>query len=128
MPSNPAIGEGFEEAKPWEEALNFTGAWDYAYIVTFLKDRNITELKIDNRLLEKSEAIRMATTPNGKVSLIYAPYSKKIKLNEDCTYAKIQTIELSSRFIAQPEVNVKDGITTIEQCSFVKDILIVIER
>ena len=41
MPSNPAIGEGFEEAKPWEEALNFTGAWDYAYIVTFLKDRNI---------------------------------------------------------------------------------------
>ena len=128
MPSNLAIGEGFEEAKPWEEALNFTGAWDYAYIVTFLKDRNITELKIDNRLLEKSEAIRMATTPNGKVSLIYAPYSKKIKLNEDCTYAKIQTIELSSRFIAQPEVNVKDGITTIEQCSFVKDILIVIER
>lgn len=128
MPFNPNVGEGFDEAKTWDEALNFPGAWEYGYIRTLLEKLNIHELEPDKRLNMKYPDIKMATTKDGKTSLVYVPYNTKVHIEEDLTDAVVYTMELTSKNIGYPEVMVEDGKSTIGICSFQKDILVVIQR
>lgn len=128
MPFNPNVGEGFDEAKTWDEALNFPGAWEYGYIGTILRELKIYGLYPDFRLDTKYQEIKMATTEDGKKSLIYVPYNTKVHVKENLKDAKIYTMELSSKNIGYPDVSVENEESTIGICSFQKDILIVIQR
>lgn len=128
MPFNPNIGEGFDEARVWAEAVNFPGAWDYSFLKQTLEDLKLTVLIPDDRIISKTADIRMATSEDGTVSLIYIPHNTKVKIREDLNRAKIRAIELSNRYKAIPEIHVEDGICVIEKCSFDRDVLITIQR
>ncbi|MGI6108283.1 MAG: DUF4038 domain-containing protein [Eubacteriaceae bacterium] len=127
MPVNPNTGEGFDEAMPWQDAIQFPGAWDYGYLKYFLESRNITTLIPTKIVLNETDEIRSAETPDGKINLIYVPSNTKVRLDKEFTDKKIKTIDLTTKRIASPVVFCKEGTTTIGLCPFKKDILIVIE-
>ncbi len=148
MPANPVTGEGFDMAKPWTEAMQFPGAWDYGYLKELLAQRRILSLlpvrRIANqvtglkhetnpdgsekmiRVSKPNPEIRMAATPDQKYFLIYAPTNTCVKVEGDFTEAIIRTVDLATRRVAEPSVSCRDGITSIEMCPFAEDILVVI--
>ncbi len=148
MPVNPNAGEGFDAAKPCTEALQFSGAWDYGYlkdIVTrygaLLPDdkignvtkgfERVTDEAGEVQMISVSNPnpeIKMASTADGKASLIYAPFNTKIIVKEDLSHASIKVIDLVSKNIASPVVEVKEGVSYIQMCPFDEDVLVVIER
>lgn len=150
MPANPVGGEGFDAAKPWTEAMQFPGAWDYGWLKQLLEDHGVTALLPDDRvanvikgvrhvkapdgrdMLEPTTSpnteIRMASTPDGRLSLLYAPFNTCVQLKGDWTGARITVVDLATRRTAHPAVQYGDGITRIEICPFAEDILILAQR
>lgn len=125
---NPAMGEGFDAAKPWQEALHFSGAWDYSFIHTLLEEKNVRTLVPQKVILNHSEEIRMAATPDGRVSFIYAPHNTEIKVSMNLDGYKVSTIDLETNHVASPQVEVLDDDSILSMCPFAKDILVVIEK
>ena len=147
MPANPVGGEGFDAAKPWTEAMQFPGAWDYGWLKQLLEDHGVTALLPDDRVanvikgvrhvktpdggdtleptISPNTEIRMASTPDDTLSLVYAPFNTCVQLKGDWTGARITVVDLATRRTAHPAVRYGDGITRIEMCPFAEDILIV---
>lgn len=129
MPFNPNVGEGFDEAKVWEEALNFPGAWDYSYLKYLLEELDVSTLQPDTRVISRTSDIRMATSGDGRISLVYIPHNTKVCIQENLSGARVYAVELSTRYHAVPEVSIgEDETTTIGMCSFDRDVLLVIRR
>ncbi len=127
-PVNPAMGEGFDEAKCWQEALNFPGAWDYGRIADILAEKNVTELLPDDRVKNPTDEIRMATTADGRLSLIYVPYNTKLMIDDDLSGATVRILSMEDARTAYPEITVKDSRSTVGLCSFAQDVLVMTER
>ena len=147
-PVNPNTGEGFDAPKPWTEALYFKGAWDYGYIKNTVSA--LGELHPDNRIgntisglktevledgtkkmtrvISVNPEIKMATTKDGKTSLIYAPFNTKIVVNEDLSDCKVTVVDMNTKNTAHPFVEGKDGKSYILMTPFDEDVLVVIER
>ena len=70
----------------------------------------------------------MATTKEGKTSLIYAPFNTKIVVNEDLSDCKVTVVDMNTKNTAHPFVEVKDGKSYILMTPFDEDVLVVIER
>jgi len=125
---NPVLGEGFDESFPMQEALNFSGAWDYGFIKDFLMANGIVELKPVQDLLEdKSPEIRIAATIDERY-LIYIPYATKLEIKKELIGYQAKAIDLETRRIARVKLECEDGKTFINKHSFQKDTVIILER
>lgn len=124
---NTMLGEGFDAPFPWQEAIQFPGAWDYGWIRLFFEVREIGELLPANGLLQnETEEIRMAATPDGRY-LIYLPYSTKVAIGKELTDCKVQAIDLETKRCAWVEHHIEQGRTVIEMHPFGSDALLIVE-
>lgn len=127
-PANPILGEGFDSPFPWEEAIQFPGAWDYGFIRSFLSDRKIRKLIPANGLLDNSTPeIRMARTEDGRF-LLYLPYSTTIKIRKELPGCTVKAFDLDSGKMAWTDSSVREGNTVIEMHPFHSDALLLIEQ
>lgn len=126
-PSNPILGEGFDSPFPWEEAIQFPGAWDYGFIRSFLADRNIRKLVPANGLLDNSTPeIRMAQTEDGRF-LIYLPYSTMVKIRKELQGCTVKAFDLDTGKQAWTDSSIRNGCTVIEMHPFHSDALLLVE-
>ena len=122
------MGEGFDTAQPWQEAIQYAGAWDYGWIRQTLKDLHIQKLiPLQEQLIGATEEIRMAQTEDRRY-LIYLPHSTKIKINGSLKGYSARAIDLESKRVAQVGMTLKKDITQIEMHPFEGDALIIIDK
>ncbi len=125
-PANPNIGEGFDEAHPVEEAMQFPGAWDYGWIRNFLKCYDFWEISDANELLaNNTQEIRLGTVRGSY--LAYLPRATKLFINQEISGCCAHAFDLATRHIAVLECKVQEGKTIISQHPFHQDALLVIE-
>lgn len=127
-PQNPVLGEGFDAPFPWQEALQFPGAWDYGMIRRLLKDLRVTELIPANGLLEnETEEIRMAVAEGGRY-FIYLPCSTKVVIRKELEGYTARAVDLENGRNADVECSVKNGRTVLGMHPFQKDVLLIVEK
>lgn len=122
------LGEGFDMPKSWEEAMAFSGAWDYGYLKLLFEELRIDSLTPKQELLvNPTTDIRIAESSSGLL-LIYVPCNTKVRLNMDMTGWEIKAIDLTERFVSWLGFTAKDGKTAIEMHPFSQDALIVAKK
>lgn len=73
-----SIGEGFAAPKPWQDALNFEGAWDYGFLAYWIGLYQLYDLVPDPGFLAREyEGVRVAKCARGHV--LYVPYNVPLK-------------------------------------------------
>ena len=122
-----AIGEGFDMPNPWQQAIHYPGAWEYGDIK---HEFQVTELISKQKvLLNNTEEIRVACTPDEKLMMIYLPENTTIKLNyhfsedDECTIIDLNTLHRECGRI----YNHKD-ICYLDMHVFEHDVLYIIRR
>ena len=124
MPKNKMLGEGFDTARIWQDALKFPGAWDYGYIRELLEAKETGCLTPVQELIENStEEIRGAVGENG-MYLFYLPCNTKLVVKKSLENYQVRVLDLEERRSGRPEVTVTDGKTQIAMHRFEKDALI----
>lgn len=125
---NPIMSGFFDDSRPWQDALQFPGAWDYGFIRTLLQSVHAYTLKPANELIENDvEEIRMARTEGGNY-LLYLPRSTDVVLKKDLSGYTVRTVSLQTRDVAYQTIKVQDGRTTIPMHPFSNDALLIIEK
>ena len=112
-PANPILGEGFDAPFPWNEALQFPGAWDYGMIRQLLDELHTGELIPAQEVLEnETTQIRMAQTTDGRY-LLYLPHSTKVVLKRELNGCSIRAVDLASGHRAYVSAVCREGKTEI---------------
>lgn len=123
--ANPVLGEGFDEAQSWENAIHFPGAWDYGMIRHFLHDQEMEELiPCSDLLAGADEDIRMAKG-NGKY-LIYLPFNTRVCIKKDLRGYDCQALDLMNKRVADLDMEWKEGQSITNMHPFQKDALLII--
>lgn len=126
-PVNPVLGEGFDSSVPWQEALQFPGAWDFGWIRQFLQERGIPKLSPANDLLENETAdIRVGVMEDGQY-LIYLPHSTEVILKKELTGYQVRAVDLETRWNACVDCRTEEGRTMIGMHPFQGDALLILE-
>lgn len=126
-PANPILGEGFDAPFPWNEALQFPGAWDYGMIRQLLDELHTGELIPAQEVLEnETTQIRMAQTTDGRY-LLYLPHSTKVVLNRELNGCSVRAVDLASGHRAYVSAVCREGKTEIAMHPFYYDALLVVE-
>ena len=127
-PKNPVLGEGFDAPFPWQEALQFPGAWDFGMIRGLLADMRIRELvPVNEILVNETEEIRAAVTEDGRY-LIYVPYSTRIVLDKELAGYTARAVDLENRRNALVECRAQNGRTVFGMHPFMGDALVIVEK
>lgn len=127
-PQNPVLGEGFDAPFPWQEALQFPGAWDYGLIRRILTDLRVRKLVPANELLENdTEEIRMAVSGDGRY-FIYLPYSTRLSIRKELPDCTARAVDLENGRNADVESSVENGRTVLGMHPFQKDVLLIVEE
>jgi len=121
-------GEGFDNPNTWNDAIKYPGAWDYGYIKYMLDLYKIQELVPMDKILNSSKDIRMASTINQDIILIYVPINTNVKIDADLSEYDIKTIDLTNKNVCNPNIGIIDGKTTIYMHNFERDVVIVIRK
>lgn len=125
---NPVSGEAFDSSCPWQEAIQFPGAWDYGWIRQCLQIFGIRNLTPTNELLEnETEEIRVAVTEDDRY-LIYMPYGSRIILKKEFEKYTAKAVDMKTKRIALLKTEVKKGMTIVEMHPFCHDVLLVLEK
>lgn len=120
-----SIGEGFASPKSWQEALNFTGAWDYGFISYIVNQYHLFDLQPDESILEKENPqIRIAEFENGYA--FYLPYNIPVKTKIDLSQFKGTAIDLENRFVSVLSFDKEKD--TLPLTYFHNDVLIILEK
>jgi hypothetical protein len=123
-----ALGEGFDSPNPWNDAVKYPGAWDYGYIKHLFETYEIDELVPVNKILNPTADIRMAFTKDEHKLFVYVPVNTNVKIDMDLSNSEIKIIDLTSKNICLPNVEIVDGKTVIYMHNFEQDSLVVIKR
>lgn len=115
------LGEGFDQPKPWQDGINFPGAWDYALTRRLLEGKELTPRQ--DLLVNHTSDIRVAQDQDGRL-YIYVPYNTTIRLNGDFTDKNFRALDLEKRYESDLETVLKDGQTVIEMHPFSADVLL----
>lgn len=104
-------GSGFSHQRfskmpfDWRTALHFEGARDAAYSSWLFRQCDLFDVEPRNEwLINDMPDIRVAATPDLRTVAVYAPYSIDISLRIDLSPYRFEAIELSTRYVGQPDV------------------------
>ncbi len=124
MKKNRILGEGFDTARVWQDALMFPGAWEYGFIREFWEEKKLGRLDAAQELLgNDTREIRVARAENN-VYLIYLPVNTKVVLNQELEGYRFRVLDLEEKRVGHPNVKVQDGKTVIDMHRFEKDAVI----
>lgn len=122
------LGEAFDKPYVWGDALRFEGAWDYSYAKWIFETYGLFGIKPVEGLIKKSPEIRMASINNFETFLVYVPVNTTLVIEKEFENYDFSLIDLINRYVAQPEVHVKEGKTIIEMHNFLEDILVIARK
>lgn len=127
-PKNSVLGEGFDSPNPWQEALQFEGAWDYGFLKYLLEENRVEELIPCQELLENaSEEIRIAKTKEGNY-FIYVPYSTQVVIRESLKGYEIKAIDLQTRQIVYVTPDYRENKTFLKMLPISHDIVYIMKK
>lgn len=127
-PANPILGEGFDAPFPWNEALQFPGAWDYGMIRQMISELHTGELTPMQELLKnETPQIRIARTEDGRY-LLYLPHSTKVVIKKEFSRCKVKAVDLVSGRRACVGAVSGEGRTEIAMHPFYYDALLIVEE
>lgn len=89
-----ALGEGFLSPYLWQDALQFPGAWDYAFIKDFITANALFDLTPFDGLVDAAPDIRAAR--QGDTLLIYVPFNIELTLRFAAEIDGIKVIDLEN--------------------------------
>lgn len=126
--ANPILGEGFDAAFPWQDAIQFPGAWDYGWIRQALQEMKLQELVPANELLGNSTSeIRMAEAADGRY-LVYLPHSTRVVIKTELAGYTAKAVDLETKRIALTKMQAADGRTVVEMHPFGNDALLILTK
>lgn len=118
------LGESFIAPMCWRDAINFEGANDYAYLKSFVEDKNLFDAKPSSLLINDIPQIRELETDTHVY--IYVPTSYRLKVKNK--YQGIKFIDLVNRGIYTPETKYENEVTIIEQPPCCNDYVLILEK
>jgi len=121
-----SLGEAFDAPYDWRSALKFEGAWDYAFLKTFIEEQQLFQLEPKAIVLNQTEEIRIAGQQGTLVA--YVPYNTVLQLDGDYSNYQIEVIELETKKKVQLECTVEGGITKIPMHDFVGDCIYLLKN
>lgn len=124
-----ALGEGFLQALPHEEALQLPGADDFGLARRIVERLGLLELKpAQDVLANHEEDVFAARTPDGSTVVIYVPTNVAIELRGDLTGAHPTCIDVTCGRTAPLEASydAERDVTRIAQGTYLEDALYVI--
>lgn len=123
-PAPMALGEGFLEALPHEQALQFPGANDFGFARQLIEQYELYELDSNQApLATHTEDLYAAQTSDGKQKLIYVPTNVSFELQGDYSHACITCIDLANRSSSRifGTFDTEKGATILPQQYFLED-------
>lgn len=121
-------GEGFATPKPWNEALQFPGAWDYGYLAHLLTSFTSTQWIPCELLVHDHPEIRCAKSEDEHTYLIYLPSNIALRLQLDVQDAIVTALDLTKNRLSRLECKIENDQSVIEMHPFDEDALIIIQR
>ena len=121
-------GEGFATPKPWNEALQFPGAWDYGFLSHVLSFLHIEELIPCQLLVKENPEIRCAKSKDEQIYLIYLPSNVSLRINVDVSAMMVHILDMTKQRIVTAECRIQDHQSILPMHPFDEDALIIIER
>ncbi|PCS01560.1 DUF4038 domain-containing protein [Lactococcus fujiensis] len=126
---NDEIGEAFDRPLTWQEALSLPGALDYCFLKNLFKILNVNNLVPKNTLLiDGDDSIRIASTEENDLFIIYIPSSTVIQLGIDFSEYSFQMLDLDEKFFYQPEVKFNKGGTELSVIGVKQDALVIARK
>ena len=97
----------------WRTAIRFRGAWDISFSSWVFQQYRLFDIEPRNELLvNDTEEIRVAQSPDGRKIAIYSPYNVDIRLKANVADYHWTMIDLAQRNIGQADV-ILDGEETV---------------
>lgn len=123
-----STGEGFMTPKPWNEALQFPGAWDYGFLSHFLTSLHSTSMIPCDLLVKENPEIRCARSEDGRYHLIYLPSNLSLRIHLDVSNKNVKVLDLEKGRIALADIQYDNGKSVIGMHPFDEDVLIIVEE
>ncbi len=120
-----SIGEGFAAPKPWQDALNFEGAWDYGFLAYWIGLYQLYDLVPDPGFLAREyEGVRVAKCARGHV--LYMPYNVPLKTTLALKGVRATILDLERRYVSVMEI--PDETDTLPIHPFHRDVVVLLEK
>ncbi|MBO3753799.1 MAG: DUF4038 domain-containing protein [Candidatus Brockarchaeota archaeon] len=111
----------------WRTALRFPGAFDVSFSKWVFEKHDLFDIKPANeKLLNETAEIRVSEG-EGKI-IVYTPFNTDIKLKSDESYSKWEGIDLETRRVFKPKVEITENGFIIKMTEFNNDLLIIGSR
>lgn len=118
------MGEGFLPPYYWDEALDFPGADDYAWLKNLMTRHQLWNLQPYAGLRDCPEPIRAAR--HGEHILIYVPYNIQLTLESEPSLKQATIVELESQKTTSFPLTRKGNDVVIPMTSFTGDCLYIL--
>lgn len=119
------IGEGFASPKPWQDAINFQGAWDYSYMKYWIEQYKLYNLvPVTNLFANENEQVRISK--NERFYVMYIPYNVPLKLNFSLKGYKETILDLESRYVSSTVFTKDTDILPMHP--FHRDVIVLLEK
>ncbi len=123
---NPIMGEGFDRAQSWNDALHFPGAWDYGRIRVMAEGKDFIPCQDLLDGAGASPQIRLARA--GEEYWLYVPYNTAVKIRADLSGYGLSAFDLAQKRIAHLSLAVTDGVTRLSMHPFQEDALMILTK
>lgn len=122
------LGEGFDCPNAWNDAIHYSGAWDYGYMRYLFELYHFDEL-IPIDIIEKpNDQIRCAKTKDATTILLYVPVNTTIRLKDIDTSYEVQIIDLCERRIGYGSIEMKQDSALLSMHRFPQDCLYILTK
>ena len=126
---NSDIGEAFDTPFDWHDALQFEGAWDYAFLKQFIEREKLFSLTPCQSVIgNDSEAIRASETIAQMI--VYIPYNVQVILNGNYASCEMVYLDLESKkqMATSGQYDASTRVTKVPMHRFVRDVLLIIKK
>ncbi|WP_245830938.1 DUF4038 domain-containing protein [Sediminibacillus massiliensis] len=89
----------------WRSSLQLEGAWDVSFAKWLFELYNLFDLEPQDKILNESEEIRMASSKDGRKVIVYIPYLTEVHINEDLSNFNLYLVDLSKKNFMIPKMD-----------------------
>jgi len=111
----------------WQTALRFPGAWDTAFARWLFEQYDLFDIEPANDIL-LNETPEIRVSKSDEKIIIYSPFNVDIGLKSDISTYEWRAIELQTRKVFKPEINIFIDHSIIKMSEFNSDVIFIGEK
>ncbi|MEM2852647.1 MAG: DUF4038 domain-containing protein [Ignisphaera sp.] len=120
------MGEAFSgESYDWKTALRFPGAFDAAFAKWIFERYDLFDIEPANDKLLYNTGSEIRVSMSKDKIVVYSPYNWSIKLKIDGGMYRWEGIELESRRVFKPKIEISGDYTIVEMSEFNSDSILI---